>query len=278
MFLLNLIACDGDGDVKAAHARAEAFLNANPRGTAIVQVGVGGDTLTGVVGTRWNGEDLAAWLASCGAAVEGAADAELVLEPGAWPWDVDGEGLNPCLRERLGTFPFEEPSRRSERAVVRVRWRPAEVAEPTELAEGSGGPDVITLAPPYWRVSLGEEEPWGAGPAGLPSRLIIRPACTRDFVEGALEEAETWARQLTCTPGNTTPGDATPSGELHLVRTLLMFPDGRLDEVVTVPETPCIEARAWENQKWMSLQHVGGLALRDTRATMIVLDVPVGTW
>lgn len=273
MFLVILIGCGGDGDVKVAHGRAEAFLDANPRGTAIVQVGVGGDALTGVVGTRWNGEDLADWLAPCGASVEGAADAEMVLEPGVSPWDVDGEGLDPCLRERLGSFPFEEPSRRAERALVRVRWRPNEVAAPVELAEGSDGPDVITLAPPYWRVSLGDEKPWGGGPRGLPSRMILRPSCTGEFVEGALEDAESWARQLSCTQG-----DEAASGGLGLVRTMLMFPGGRLDEVVTLPDTPCVVSRAWENTKWMSLQSVGGHALRDARATMIVLDVPVGTW
>ncbi|MDP2311481.1 MAG: hypothetical protein Q8P41_01135 [Pseudomonadota bacterium] len=278
MFLVLLMACDSDDAVGVARKRARAFLDDHPRGTAIVQVGVGAGAsgeppaLVGQVGARWSDTDLEAWLAPCGQAAELRLDAELVVEPGASPWEVDGEGLHPCLAERLAAFPFEEPSQRGARDLVRVRWRPGEITEPVALVEGPGEDDeapphgLWSEAPPYWRVATAGAPHWERL-LHREGRLLLRPTHDTHVVEGPLEDADAWARQLTC-----------PAETLGLVRVVLAFTDGALDARKTVPESECVEERIAESKRWMRDRPLGATVLRDARHALVVLDVPVGAW
>ena len=274
MYLVLLIGCDDTDAFGEARARAEDFLDAHPRGTAIVQASVDTPTVIGVVGTRWQGADLAAWLAPCGQPAELAADAEIALEPGKSPWEVRGESLPTCVSERLAAFPFEEPSRRGERDLVLVRWRPDEVTEPVAFAAVAGeGAEahphgLWSQAPPYWRVSLDGEPLYnrsfertdGGG-------LLLSPTRATRFVEGPLDDAETWARQLTC-----------PAEALGLVRVALEFTGGDLYLPSAIPPNECVEERARENARWMRDRTLGTTVLRDAAHAMVVIDVPVGPW
>ncbi len=274
MYLVLLIGCDDTDAFGEARARAEDFLDAHPRGTAIVQASVDTPTVIGVVGTRWQGADLAAWLAPCGQPAELAADAEIALEPGKSPWEVRGDALPTCVSERLAAFPFEEPSRRGERDLVLVRWRPDEVTEPVAWSRGAdGGAEahprgLWSQAPPYWRVSLDGEPLWNrdfeiASGGGL---LLPPPRATR-FDEGPLDDAETWARQFTC-----------PAAALGLVRVALGFSDGGLKMQVIVPPNECVSEKVRENRRWMRDRSLGTTVLRDAAHAMVVIDVPVGPW
>lgn len=271
MFLVFLIGCDDEDAFGEARARAEAFLEAHPRGTAIVQASVETSDVTGIVGTGWQGADLAAWLAPCGQPAELDADAEIALEPGRSPWKVRGDALPACVEERLAAFPFEEPSRRARRDLVLVRWRPNEVAEPVTYATGEAEAHPRGLwsqAPPYWRVSLDGEPLFNRGfELTNGGGLLLWPTRATRFVEGPMEDAELWARQLTC-----------PAEALGLVRVALEFYGGTQQIPSVIPPNECVSERARESKRWMRDRTLGTTVLRDAPHAMVVIDVPVGTW
>ncbi len=272
MLVLLLIGCDNEDALGDARARAADFLDENPVGTAIVQAPLASQGVEAVIGTRWHGADLAEWLAPCDLDAAAGFDATLRLEPGHFPWELlDDEDLPPCAAERLATFPFDEPSHRAEVDVVVVRWRPAERATRLAARESqdvAGIPAGLrALAPPYFRRSA-------TGDALVPGedllldhdRVRLRPSHA-EVVAGPLEEPEVWARTLSCS-----------ADELELVRTVLVFWDGRLEEVRTSPENECVEDEVRDARKWMREQWVGGVRLADAGRVLVVLDVPVGAW
>lgn len=277
MLVLLLAACDGGDVTDGARARSQAWLDAHPVGTAVVRARLGEEGVEAVVGTRWHGADLAEWLAPC-ALGDGTFDAVLRLEPGRYPWELlDDEGVPACAAERLSRFPFEEPSRRAEVDLVMVRWRAAETAPaasetpPSETRSGVPA-GLLALAPPYYRRSP-------SGDALAPDsvhfddgRVRIRATDADDVVAGALESPDAWARQLTCT-------DDEDDG-LGLVRLVILFDDGYVEEIHTEPHSDCMEERVRDRDRatWLQAQTVGGTPIRDAGRVLAVLDVPVGPW
>lgn len=243
-----LLACEDDPDRDAALARADAVLDAEPKGTLIVLASTDGH-LEASGGSVWHGADLAQRIDRC-AAEDFSATVDLA--PGGFPWDVDD--APECVRNQLATFPFEAPTRSGERAVVRVRWRPSE-PEPA-LAAPTSERGARALVPPYWRRSE----------AGLDlrfddERVLVRESA--DLRAGRLWNPSAWVGQLTCT------------GELQLVRTSLVFRRGELLEVHTTPEVDCVESHAWASANWMLRQSIEGDVIGDGGAWLVVVEVPV---
>lgn len=265
MLVLLLTAC---GDVDDAEARAEAFLDAHPRGTAIVHAPVGGEGVEAVVGATGDAAELAARLAPCGEVP--AFDATLLLRPGTFPWEVRDAGeAGACVRDRLAGFPFDGPSRRGDAVLVRVRWRPGEEAEALAVDVSEGGLDagLLERAPPYWRrAPRGDALVEGEDLLVEDGRVRLRPT-GRLVTAGALEDADAWARQLTC-----------PADTLDLVRVTLVFEEGHLETVETAPRNGCVEDRAREGDAWLRARTVDGTTLARAGNVLVVLDVPVGAW
>jgi len=291
VFLVLVMGCDDSGTVEAARARAATFLTAHPQGTAIVQVRVGGAPMSAVVGSRWHGADLAEWLAPCGLEADAEADAELILEPGEAPEQLPGrasaastpsvpefeDGEAPttaggCVGARLATFPFEEPSVRGQRDLVVVRWRPSQVPEPLAQDSGLNGAGAAprglwSQAPPYWRVSLEGAPLWGRGFDVEDGRLLLPPQPGARLLEGTLEDADQWARHLTC-----------PADTLSLVRVAIGLIDGDVDTIETVPHDACVKDRVASERAWIRGRPLGSISLREAGTALVVIDVPVGTW
>lgn len=269
MLVLLLIACDDDS-TGAALGRADAFLEENPRGTAIVQVPVGREGIEAVVGTTWHGHDLAAWLAPCGDVA--AFDAVLQLEAGTFPAErYRPDELPRCVDERLRAFPFDGPSRRGDTDVVSVRWRPGEEGpEVTVRSAGGGGlpAGVVELAPPYYRRAPdGDALETGRDLRFAEGRVRIRPDADAPLEAGALASPEAWARQLAC-----------PADTLDLVRVTLAFEGGSLEESEVWPENDCVAEKIDEARAWMRERPIGGTTLARAGNVLVVLDVPVGAW
>lgn len=74
---------------------------------------------------------------------------------------------------------------------------------------------------------------------------------------GALEGAEVWAAALAC-------GQAT--------RATLLFEEGALARVATVPEAPCVEAAAWA--LGLADLRLGDVPVATTGQAVVALDVP----
>jgi hypothetical protein len=261
------MACADDDGMAEAEERIDTALHAHPVGTAVVMAEVGGDGVEGALGGAWHGQDLADWLAVCGTN-EATWDVQLVLRAGSWPHTLDDAGEAPsCITQRLTTFPFEEPSRRGEEALLRVRWRPAEPTGELAWAHGHGEVPSALLAqsPPYYRRSPSGHFLKSDLVLSSPERLRVDPES--DVITGPLADAETWARQLTC-PGET----------LTLVRTSLLFVDGTLKKSETSPESDCVSERADAAEDWFSAQSVGDARLVAAGRVLVVLDVPMGPW
>jgi hypothetical protein len=268
--LLLIAACDDDEGIGGARARAGAFLDEHPTGTAFAQAGIGREDLDAVSGPVWEGVDLAAWFKPCGGAPANAFDAELRVGPGAFPWPYEAQTsvgpISSCAWDRLATFPFDGPTLRGQEDLVVVRWRPGETAPVgEEHTRGSRGlpPGALAQTPPYFRTGPGID--WAS--------LVLDEAQPRFRTDpgpiqaGPLAAAEAIARKLSC------PGEG-----VDLVRVHLVMEDGYVDEVATRPETPCVQIRAHEAETWLGNQVVDEQKLRDLRRVMLVLDVPVGTW
>lgn len=247
-----LLACDDDPDREAALARADAILESEPAGTLIVLASTDG-RVEASGGPVWHGADLASRLDGC---PKEDFTATIDLAPGGFPWDVDDAGV--CVRDRLSTFPFEEPARSDARAVVRVRWRPSE-PEPA-IAPPDAERGARALVPPYWRSSASGL----GGHADLrfeDDRVLVRESA--DLRAGALVDAPAWIDRLRC------------AGELDLIRTSLVFRRGELVKVNTTPERGCVETRAEEAERWMLGRTIAGDVIGDGGAFLIVVEVPV---
>lgn len=268
LFLI-LLGCDDDAGVHGARARARSFLDEHGEGTALVRVGIGAPTLDAVVGDRWESTDLSEFLRICGAP-PADFDAELTVGPDAFPHPYltqsAEEPVSACVWDRLATFPVDGPSRRNEKVLFVVRWRPDESADGIVLHEQAdeGLPrGALTQAPPYFRHGSGIVwQNLKIDANGPRFRYETGPV-----VAGALPEAGEWARQLTCN-----------AAERDLVRATLIFDGGELDEVHTMPSTPCIEERARAEADWFGQQQVGGELVADLTHLAVVLDVPVRAW
>lgn len=247
-----LLACEDDPDREAALARADAVLAAEPEGTLIVLASTDG-RLEASGGPIWRGVDLAERLGRC-AAEDFTATVDLA--PGGFPWDVDD--APDCAHGRLTTFPFEEPTRAGDRAVVRVRWRPSEPVP--ALAAPSSERGARALVPPYWRRSasglrVGEDLRFDD------ERTLVRESA--DLRAGALGSPAAWIERLTC------------AGELDLVRTSLVFRRGELVDVHTTPQRSCVEERAEDAEDWMLRQAIQGDVIGDGGGWLVVVEVPV---
>ncbi|MFZ5481092.1 MAG: hypothetical protein ACOZNI_30300 [Myxococcota bacterium] len=209
-----LIGCDEPGP-----DAADAFFDEHPRGTAIAQYG--DVRWEGAVGARWHGVDLAGWLAPCGPV--GDFDTSFSVAPGEFPWEVDDDDLPACVAERLATFPFDAPSARGEREIVRIRWRPDEPVPASSTSPRGAVPPFAVVNARHWTEDDGFVR-WKGGEV-LP-----------------LHDAEGWARELTC-----------PADTLDLVRVAIAFDDGEFEWVHTVPENDCVEEKARQTEGGPSL-------------------------
>lgn len=270
VLLLILLGCDEASGVAGARARARDFLDEHPGGTAMVRVGVDAPDFDAVVGTDWESTDLAEFFRICGGAPATDFDAELTVGPGTFPHPyvsqvAEGE-VSDCVWERLASFPVDGPTGRDEQVLFVVRWRPEEAGEPTVVHQQAGSAlprGALAQAPPYYRHGRGVN--WHA-------TSLVDGALRFRFDEGAvvagpLPDAEAWARHLTC---------AVPDRDL--VRVSLVFDNGDLDEVGTVPPTSCVEERARAEGAWMSDQLLGVERVDDLSHAAVVLDVPVRPW
>lgn len=262
MLTLLLIACGPDqGSISAAVSATEPWFEAP--GNVIVQVSVEDPTQYRVqTGSGpWEGHDLHDALARC---APETVEAVLVLTPGGWPWDLVEAPEDLCAAEVLSRFPFVEPRVEGARDVVRLRLTAERDSVPAQTwSSGRFSREPALIVPPSFVVSE------DADAIDLDSLRVVsghpRWRRTGTVVQGRLEGAERLARSLSC-----------PDEAAALVRVVLGFTDGDLEEIRVTPESDCVEEKAREEEFEMVM--LNGQALRTWPVALVTLDVPVGPW
>lgn len=124
-------------------------------------------------------------------------------------------------------------------------------------APASPTDDLASLAPPapWYYYDMGDAIDWDS------LRFLGREVAFRTrggaLESGPVPDGPAWADALAC-------GQAT--------RATLLFREGRLDDVVTVPEAPCVEAIA--RTLGLSGMRLGAVPVVATGQAVIALDVP----
>lgn len=260
------------GTVEAARERAEEILDDHEDpDLAVVRVGIDDPERWAAVwgSASWGGVDLDLWLGPCAVPPGTRIEADLVVAPGAYPWNVvrqEGDLPDNCVWERLPRLPLDEPSARGQSDLYHLRWMapPREITTVGSASQAAGRRTAErALVPPYVR--------WARFADGIDRESLRFEHGTvryRGETDGALDRVDV---------SGVVPLLACPGPAPDLVRVAILFASGEVVEVRTEPHSECVESKIGEAQPKLARMSLGeGWKIRDMDDALLVLDVPGG--